>query len=274
MKSGRTQVISWVLYVLKKSCWNLRRKEVVPFTCMHAFKQPCLPTSLHCSPQRWVLFRHLVIKWPSLSLFHKNLTASYAQMCSWMTSSEHRSPWDERLYMGEYCGCTHNMLQSLSSQYSQAWLHIWLVWQLWGSSCKRLLTQRRWQEAHLTLQSWTLAFKSIVAASKALRSSSILAWPVWKRDRFELIHSRTCSMRRSARRLRCMERFDVHSVSGTSWRQWASLQVSRKMDSACSHVASCIPAPTKKNWELVSGLSTQISVSKFFPCPSGQSSEL
>lgn len=116
---------------------------------------------------------------------------------------------------------TYDIVQSLRSpglslQKSHTRLHSWDVWQSWVLLCNLLCTQRRWQEAHFALQSCTPAFKSTVALSNVLRSSSMLAWLVWKRERFKVIHSRTCSTRISTRLLRCAESFDAHSASTIS----------------------------------------------------------
>ena len=151
-----------------------------------------------------------------------------------------------------------------SSQKSHTWMHSWDVWQSWELSCNRLWTQRRWQEAHFALHSCTPAFKSTVTLSNALRSSSMLAWLAWKRERFKVIHSRTCSTRISAILLRCTESFKAHSASGISWREWAWSHVPRKVASASSRGEFCMPAVAKKKRAEVSGLSTKISVSKFF----------
>lgn len=248
MKSCRTQMVSYMLYGLERihiEIYNLKWKKR-PFTCVHAFKQPCFFSCLHGFPQTWVSTRHLVTKHLAVVLQH-GWIASYSQVCTRMASS--KQGWGEELHTTESCKGTYDMPQPFSLQYAQAWIHRWSVWQLWPLSCERLWTQRRLQVVHWALQSWTPALKSTVAVSKARRSSSTLAWPVWelvvKRDMFDAIHSRTCSMRISTRWLSCTERCEVHSTSGVCWRGWTSAQMFRRFFSAFSRAESWIPVPTK-----------------------------
>lgn len=150
-----------------------------------------------------------------------------------------------------------------SSQKLHVWIHSWSVWQLCFPSWRRLPMQRRWQEVHCRLQSWTLTLSSWMAPWKVRRSSSMLAWPVRKRSKFESIHARTWFTRWFTILSKYDPRSATHSASGMYCRVVVRSHSDRSAERIRSRSDACTSTPDTNSIDEVSELSTGRSVSKF-----------